>query len=174
MTDPVSSNFDNFVFAEFFRASKEDYEKGIRWNKENKKTAVKDYKNLISYNIFDDTYPESIDESMNFGKLKNGSYAAQYGHDDLTMTDVTIAHYIRNSTNDNFISDLDSLLKPEILEKELQRIENEKNKFVYTDNGFTMRKSTAKSKNSMLFLSRSGATIKHQRSPNKRTRGMED
>ena len=146
--------FDDFVFAQFFRSSKDDYEKGIRWNKENKKTAVRSYKSLISNDIFDDSYPESIDESMNFGKLKNGSYAAQYGHDDLTMTDVTIAHYIKNSTNDNFIVDLDHILRPEIIEQKRIEAEQQKVKHVYEHNGFTIRKHKPKDKKNLMFVKR--------------------
>lgn len=147
--------FDEFVFAEFFRDSKIDYEKGIRWNRSNKKTAVRNYKSLITRDIFDDTHPDSINESMNFGRLKNGSYSAQYGNDDLTMTDVTISYYVSNPTNDNFIEDLKILLKPKFIEEQKIEEEKKKNKFVYSDNkGFVMRKHTEKKKNNLLFLAR--------------------
>ncbi len=141
--------FDEFCIAQFYRASKEDFEKGIRWNKENKKTAVRNYKTFITTQEFDDTHPESINESMNFGRFKNGTYAAQYGHDDLVMADITIAYYIKNQTYDSFIKDCLVELKP-LTEKEIIEKERKENKWNYEHNGFQLKKHTNKNKNSIM------------------------
>jgi len=87
--------FDNIIFAKFRRESKDDFEYGIRWNGQNKKTAVKSFSNLISDDTLYETHWASVEEYLNFGKNKNGNYAAQYGHDDLVMADVSISHYLK-------------------------------------------------------------------------------
>jgi len=136
--------FDRFIFAKFFRKSKDDYEMGIRWNKQNKNIAVKNYKKLITNEIFDDTCPNSIDELMNFGKNKNGTYAAQYGHDDLVMADVTGAYYVANPNRDKFLEDLKEKLNPKLIfqkkkEQEEQKKIDEAAQFT-TKDGMKMRK----------------------------------
>lgn len=148
------NDFDNYIFSKFYRDSKEDFERGIRWNKANKKIAVKNYKNLLTKGIFDDTYPDSINEIMNFGKNKNGTYASQYGHDDLVMNDVTSSYYIVNPNEDTFISDLELILNPIKIEEKRIEEELKKNKFVYkTSTGFTLRnhKEKVKGKKQLLF-----------------------
>ena len=93
--DAKYQNFDSVIFAKFRRESKDSFEYGIRWNGANKKIAVKSFSNLISDNTLIENHWLSIEEYLNFGKNKNGTYAAQYGHDDLTMSDVTISHFIK-------------------------------------------------------------------------------
>lgn len=171
--DTVAINFDDFVFAEFMRDSKDDFEKGIRWNKANKKTAVRNYRGCITKGVFDDSFPDSIDEAMNFGRIKD-SYRAQYGHDDLTMADITAAYYVANPSNDNFIQDLPILLSP--IEIEKRKIEEEKKKkFTYEVNGFTLRKSTEKKKRNFYHISKNGPTsLSRQNKRRSRNERMDD
>lgn len=86
--------FDDGVFAKFERESKKGFEKGIRWNEFNKKIAVKAFSNYVTKNILLETHYYSIEEYLNFGKNKNDTYAAQYGHDDLVMADVTLSYFL--------------------------------------------------------------------------------
>lgn len=86
------------VFAVFKRDSKNTFEKGIRWNKFNKKIAVKSFAGLVSKDIFHESYSPTIEEYLNFGKVKE-SYAAQYGHDDLVMADCTAAYFVKGGAN---------------------------------------------------------------------------
>lgn len=89
--------FNDSVFAKFVRKSKNGYERGIRWNKYNKNSAVKSFSNLCLKNMLNETYPLSIEEYLNFGKVgSTDSYAASYGHDDLCMADVTAAYFIKS------------------------------------------------------------------------------
>jgi len=173
----IAALFDQHIFAEFMRDSKDDFEKGIRWNKANKKTAVRNYKSLIVNDKFDDTYPDSIDEAMNFGRLKNGTYAAQYGNDDLTMADVTMAYYIQNPSNDMFIDDLKILLSPKEIVKRKLIEEAKKNKFQYQHRGFTMRIHKKKEHKNLLFHSKNGPKSIDKKSAHKRgkrNRWMDD
>jgi hypothetical protein len=144
--DERFSNFDNIVFAKFHRQSKDDFEYGIRWNGNNKKLGVKSFSNLISTDVLIEYHYLSIEEYLNFGRLKNDTYAAQYGHDDLVMADVSISHYIK-STNIYSVAFLNVVIEElrrrcndedlEIIKKreEIAR----KEAAVYTHNGFQMR-----------------------------------
>lgn len=98
LNDIDYNNIDTYIFARFYRSSRSDYERGIRWDKGNKKVAVRQFKGLIDNNIFEETHWQSIEEYLNFGKQKNDTYAAQYGHDDLVMVDVSLAAFIKQNT----------------------------------------------------------------------------
>lgn len=140
------SHYSPEIFAKFNRESK-GYERGIRWNQYNKKTAVKSFSNLVIKEVLQDSYYQTIEEYLNFGKQKNGSYAANYGHDDLTMADVTAAFFI--SCGDLFIQQwidyvqeqLRIELHDEPIEIKLAKAEKErkeKNKY-RTQYGFELR-----------------------------------
>lgn len=132
------SYYDEIVFAKFNRDSKDDYELGIRWNQSNKKTAVKSFSNLVRNNIMEETHYLSIEEYLNFGKQKNNTYAAQYGHDDLVMADVSMSYFI-NSNNlyaksffieaTSYLRDIFGDVDPEVQRKRDEEARKEKNKF---------------------------------------------
>jgi hypothetical protein len=105
--------FDQVVFAKFMRASKDDYERGIRWDKYNKKTAVKSFTNLISTETFDETHWQSVEEYLNFGKSPNDTYKAQYGHDDLVAVDLSMSQFVRsgNMYSRDFLTEAESTLR---------------------------------------------------------------
>lgn len=139
-------NYSPEIFAKFIRESKKDYERGIRWNKYNKASAVKSFSNLVTKGILQETYSPTIEEYLNFGKQKNGSYQASYGHDDLTMADVTAAYFIKSS--DMFAQQWLELAESEIrilvndepieiVQKRELKERKERNKYRY--NGFTLR-----------------------------------
>ena len=111
--DKQYSWFDQIVFAKFMRASRDDYERGIRWDKYNKKTAVKSFSSLIVNETFDETHWMSVEEYLNFGKSANDTYAAQYGGDDTVMVDVTMSHFIKsgNLYSREFLADAESTLR---------------------------------------------------------------
>jgi hypothetical protein len=136
---------DNTIFAKFYRNSKTDFERGIRWS-QNKKLGVKSFSNLISQGIMVETHNQSIEEYLNFGRMKNDTYAAQYGNDDLVMADVSISHFIK--ANNLFSLQFLSYVKEELriryndedIEIKKRKAEEErKKKSVYQHNGFTKR-----------------------------------
>lgn len=139
-------NYSPEIFAKFVRESKKDYERGIRWNKYNKASAVKSFSNLVTKGILQESYSPTIEEYLNFGKQKNGSYQASYGHDDLVMSDVTAAYFIKSS--DMFAQQWLELAESEIriivndepieiVQKREAKERKERNKYRY--NGFTLR-----------------------------------
>lgn len=88
---------DNVIFARFESNTKKDYEMGIRWNQQNKKLSVRSFTGLVNKQQFIETHSASIEEYLNFGKNKNGSFNAQYGHDDLIMADISIAAFVKSN-----------------------------------------------------------------------------
>lgn len=88
---------DNIIFAKFESNTKKDYERGIRWNQQNKKLAVRSFTGLVNSLIFNESHFITVEEYLNFGKNLNGSYSAQYGHDDLIMSDISIAHFVKSN-----------------------------------------------------------------------------
>ena len=146
LTNPGKYKYTPDIFAKFVRNTKNDYERGIRWNKYNKSTAVKSFSNLVTKDILRETYSLTIEEYLNFGRQKNGSYQASYGHDDLTMADVTASYFITSS--DMFVkqwlqqaeSDIRIMLNDEpveIVKKREAKERKERNR--YRHNGFTLR-----------------------------------
>ena len=94
----------------------------------------------------EETHYLSIEEYLNFGKQKNNTYAAQYGHDDLVMADVSISYFI-NSNNlyaKSFFLEAEPYLRqifgdidPKVQRKIDEEKRKEKNKFNL--DGWTVR-----------------------------------
>lgn len=144
--DPDYDYINMEIFAQFRRNSKNDFELGVRWNSHNKRLAVKSFTNLIGKGIFKETHNLSIEEYLNFGRQKNDTYAAQYGHDDLVMSDIVIAHYVRtkNIYTVAFLKDVETQLRiicfdedPEVVRKREEAKRKANN--VFTHNGFKLR-----------------------------------
>jgi len=146
VNNPEYRFFDNSIFALFHRESKKDFERGIRWNGGNKKLGVKSFSNLISQNVMIESHYLSVEEYLNFGKQKNGTYAAQYGHDDLVMADVSISHFIKcgNLFSLGFLNMVKEELRLRYNDEdiEIKRAKAEKARklaSIYTHNGFQLR-----------------------------------
>lgn len=155
------------IFAKFARNKddsdpnnkKEKFVYGIRWNGDNKKVGVKFFINMVSGGQIIENHYDSIEEYINFGRKSNGTYAAQYGHDDLVMPDVGLAYYINvpNTFTKSFLQSAEYDIRsqagdehPDILKaREAERIETESR---YTQGEFaevrqlTRRRSSRKLK----------------------------
>ncbi len=147
LTDKERFNkIDMVMFAKFVRnKSTKEYELGVLWNANNKAIAVKSFVKLVSDGIIIDSHPESIEESMNFGRMTNGTYKASYGHDDLVMVDVSLSYMINNLNiyNKDWLGSVEYQLriksddKPQSYIDKLAAEEAERNQFEH--NGFTVR-----------------------------------
>ena len=123
-----------------------DFEYGIRWNYANKKVGVKALTNLVSDDIMEETHYLTIEEYLNFGRMKNNTYAANYGHDDTVMSDITIAYFLKS--NNIFAtaylqlveSSLRLLMNDESEEVKMKKAEEKrKQESIYKYNGFNIR-----------------------------------
>lgn len=139
--------FDNIILAKFFRDSKNSYEYGIRRNRKNKPIDVKSFSDLVKADIIRESNYLTIEEYLNFGEMKNGTYSAQYGNDDLIMADVSTAHFIKcnNIYSNEFLKDAEENLRAELddepeeikITKE-QKLKKENNIYK-TELGFQLR-----------------------------------
>jgi hypothetical protein len=146
MYDSTYYDFSMSIFAKFYRKSKNDFEYGIRWNSQNKKLGVKSFSNLVASDVLLENHYTSIEEYLNFGKTKSGTYSAQYGHDDLVMADVSISYFIKTPTIHSmaFINattqELRYLANDESEEIKKKKSEEEKIKnSIFYHNGFALR-----------------------------------
>jgi hypothetical protein len=151
------STIDNVVFAKFERASKDnDFERGIRWNKTNKPIGVKAFSNLITEGIMHEYHINTIEQYLNFGRQKNGSYMANYGFDDLVMAQVTASYFItiNNMYSVDFLTFVENELRERAFDVDeailLQRAakkKEEESKFVWR--GFTQKRYLPPIKNEL-------------------------
>lgn len=144
--EEVYYEFDNIVFAQFERDSKKDFERGVRWNGSNKKVGVKAMSSLISKGEMEETHYSSIEQYLNFGRMKNDTFAAQYGHDDLVMPDVTIAYFVKSNNlyARAFLNEITynlRLINNDVDEKIAKHLaeEKEKRENMYSREGFIVR-----------------------------------
>lgn len=152
--DPNFYHLDNVIFAKFENNTKKDFEQGIRWNQQNKKLAVRSFTGLVNSKELDENHFLTVEEYLNFGKNANGSYSAQYGHDDLIMGDISIAWFLKSNNlfANEFLkaaewdlrklaNDLNEEQKKE--EAKIKRLQKSK----FESNGFTLRNSEAEINN---------------------------
>jgi hypothetical protein len=92
--DKMYSNLTKQIFAKFWRVSKNDYDYGLYIREENKKIGVKAFTKIVKQQTFITTHFNTIEEYLNFGRQNNGTYSANYGNDDLVMTDTLLAYYL--------------------------------------------------------------------------------
>lgn len=153
--DEQYNYFDNMVLAKFIRTMKyedninnaDKFEIGIRWNRETKPIGVKALLKLINNKVMLETHSQTIEEYFNFGKsITNNSYQAQYGNDDLIMTDVMLAYYVvsNNVYAKEFLESVEFMLRKlhenkvnteqDLIELKKQLIPEE-----YNNNGWKIR-----------------------------------
>lgn len=150
ITSKVVTDFNQFVFARFMDYSekstealaKNDYHIGVKWNRANKPVAVKSYVTHIKDGIFDETYYQTIEEQLNFGKSDGKGtnnipvYCAQVGNDDLVMVDVTMSYWLQSGSHwvTDYLDNVELILrfnandrKQEIIDAENAAIQKERN-----------------------------------------------
>jgi hypothetical protein len=125
--NPKYSWFDDSVIVKFWRESKNSYDAGIRWNEDNKKIAVKSFKTLVSEGIMIVDHFLTIEEYLNFGRVKNGTYKANYGNDDLVLSDISASAYINSQSvyKDSFLKNVEYELRQRLNDKTEEMLHHE-------------------------------------------------
>lgn len=100
-------------FARSFRESTKKLEYGIRLNEEVKAVGIKRFVNLVKSDTLFSSHGESIEEYLNFGRQKNGTFKANYGNDDLVMSDVDLSYWLMadDSNSNGYLKDVESFLR---------------------------------------------------------------
>jgi len=59
---------------------------------------------------------ETVQEASLFGVLRNGSYGAQMGHDDIIMTAITATEFFGTTDYADYVEELLDVIEPEKFE----------------------------------------------------------
>lgn len=97
---------------------------GIRLKSDNKSVFCQNFKKQIEANRIEINDVETVQEASLFGVLKNGSYGAQMGHDDIIMTAITATEFFTTTDYADYVEELLDIIDPEkvqIMEKVLYR-----------------------------------------------------
>lgn len=86
---------------------------GIKLKSDNKSIFCQNFKKLIETNRLKITEVETIREASLFGTVRNGSYGAQMGHDDIVMSSITATEFFGTIDYADFIEELLDVIEPE-------------------------------------------------------------
>lgn len=133
----------NIILAKFIRPTiknPNNREVGIRWNAESKRIGIKYFRDLVEGGQLESTEYNTIEEYLNFGLQENLTYKANYGNDDLVMSDVSLAYFASNrdeSVSTQFM--IEAIEYLDLPEDDELMASLKKEEFIYTRNGFTLR-----------------------------------
>ena len=86
---------------------------GIRLKSDNKSVFCQNFKKQIEMNRIQVNDIETVQEASLFGVLKNGSYGAQMGHDDIIMTAITATEFFTTTDYADYVEELLDIIEPE-------------------------------------------------------------
>lgn len=86
---------------------------GIRLKSDNKSVFCQNFKKQIEMNRIQVNDIETVQEASLFGVLKNGSYGAQMGHDDIIMTAITATEFFTTTDYADYVEELLDVIEPE-------------------------------------------------------------
>ena len=97
---------------------------GIRLKSDNKSVFCQNFKKQIELNRIKVNDIETVQEASLFGVLRNGSYGAQMGHDDIIMTAITATEFFGTTDYADYVEELLDVIdqdKVKLMEKVLYR-----------------------------------------------------
>jgi hypothetical protein len=86
---------------------------GIRLKADNKSVFCQNFKKLIEMNKLSIKDVDTVHEASLFGTLRNGSYGAQMGHDDIIMTAITATEFFGTTDYADYVEELLDIIEPE-------------------------------------------------------------
>lgn len=86
---------------------------GIRLKSDNKSVFCQNFKKLIEMNRMNINDIDTVQEASLFGTLRNGSYGAQMGHDDIIMTAITATEFFTTTDYADYVEELLDVIEPE-------------------------------------------------------------
>lgn len=86
---------------------------GIRLKADNKSVFCQNFKKLIEMNRMTVSDVDTVHEASLFGTLRNGSYGAQMGHDDIIMTAITATEFFGTTDYADYVEELLDIIEPE-------------------------------------------------------------
>jgi hypothetical protein len=110
---PQRNDFDEEMILRFkHRHDSNALKPGIKVKSDNKPIFCQNFKKLFSMNRIETREWFTAKEASVFGKLKNGSYGAQMGHDDTIMTAITATEFFGTTDYADFVEELLDVIDP--------------------------------------------------------------
>ena len=110
---PQRNDFDEEMILRFkHRHDSNALKPGIKVKSDNKPIFCQNFKKLFSMNRIETREWFTAKEASVFGKLKNGSYGAQMGHDDTIMTAITATEFFGTTDYADFVEELLDIIDP--------------------------------------------------------------
>jgi hypothetical protein len=112
---PQRNDFDEESVAKFkHRIDAKTPSFGLRVKSDNKPILCQNFKKAVGQHRIMLTDPDTVKESTMFGKLPNGSYAGQSGHDDLIMSSINGCAFMDTIDFTEFVEELFDLVDTKI------------------------------------------------------------
>ena len=115
---PQKNDFDDEMIVRFkHRHDARTLKPGIKLKSDNKAIFCQNFSKLYGDNRIDITDEETVVEASLFGTLRNGSYGAQMGHDDVIMTAITATEFFNTTDYADFVEEALDFIDLEIHNK---------------------------------------------------------
>ena len=112
---PQRNDFDDEMVVKFkHRHDGRALKPGIKLKSDNKAIFCQNFAKLYKINRLDLTDEVTVTEASLFGTLKNGSYGAQMGNDDVIMTCITATEFFNTTDYADFVEELLDFIEPEL------------------------------------------------------------
>ena len=86
---------------------------GLRLKADNKAIFCQNFKKYINVGRVLISNKETIEESISFGKMPNGSYQGQLGNDDLVMSSINVTEFFHTTDFSDFVEEKFDYLDPD-------------------------------------------------------------
>ena len=111
---PGRNDFEDEMVLRFkHRHDAKTLKPGIRLKSDNKSVFCQNFKKLIEMNKLKLSDIDTVQEASLFGVLKNNSYGAQMGHDDIIMTAITATEFFGTTDYADYVEELLDIIDPE-------------------------------------------------------------
>ena len=111
---PGRNDFEDEMVLRFkHRHDAKTLKPGIRLKSDNKSVFCQNFKKLIEMNRLKLSDIDTVQEASLFGVLKNNSYGAQMGHDDIIMTAITATEFFGTTDYADYVEELLDIIDPE-------------------------------------------------------------
>ena len=111
---PGRNDFEDEMVLRFkHRHDAKTLKPGIRLRSDNKSVFCQNFRKLIEMNRLKITDIDTVQEASLFGVLKNNSYGAQMGHDDIIMSAITATEFFGTTDYADYVEELLDIIDPE-------------------------------------------------------------
>ena len=115
---PQRNDFDDDMIIRFkHRHDGKSLKPGIRLKADNKAIFCQNFAKLYRNHRIEISDEATVIEASLFGKMPNGSYGAQMGHDDIIMTAITATEYFNTTDYADAVEELLDLIDGEVHDK---------------------------------------------------------